>query len=79
MTFNTKLVLELHKVLEATTDLETKEQLLNLWKNCCHYGRAVEAINTGAALHGEAGIAESKAELNNIMNATSLTDKVINQ
>lgn len=74
-TFITKLVCDIHHLAEQTKDEKTKEQLLIMWKNVCHYKRAKEAINCSS--HPTKTITESIEELSILSSAANTIAKII--
>ena len=75
MSYQTNLICNLHEVAQQTTDLKTKEQLMNLWRNTCNFERAKEAI--GLTVHTDDVRSQSQTEVNILGRAKDLISKRI--
>lgn len=71
------LLCDLHQLSCETEDAKTRKQLRNLWVNMCRIGRANEALRVGS-LHSEETLRISEEQLNRLLSADSLCEKVIN-
>lgn len=78
MSFNTKVLCQMHELMETVEDPIVKAQLNNFWKNLCHHKRATEAIGVGP-LHSIETLKKSRNELRNLENADSLYKSIINE
>ena len=71
------VICDLHELARTTTDEKTKTKLFNLWANMCRIKRAKEALRVGS-LHSEETLRISEEQLNRLLSADSLCEKVIN-
>ena len=71
------VICDLHELASQTTDEKTRIKLLHLWVNMCRIKRAKEALRVGS-LHSEETLRISEEQLNRLLSADSLCEKVIN-
>tara|TARA_R100001530_G_scaffold132292_1_gene104576 strand:- start:2827 stop:3060 length:234 start_codon:yes stop_codon:yes gene_type:complete len=70
------VICDLHELARTTTDEKTRTKLLNLWVNLGRIKRANEALRVGS-LHSEETLRISEDELNRLLSAESLCEKLI--